>query len=1181
MSNRLIVTSRGFQKTIAALTSVATLLTLSGFVAFAPLVASAAAPADYGLHEGDRITANNTSGDPDIYIINDWGYKRLILSPTIAQFYPFLGTWPTQFLANTHQVSPATRDAFGYSGLFQVYNDNGTLADPKVWAYEFTGEDTGVIHWVNMTGDQAVAQDPQFFRKVFHINAPEFNWFTKSSVNYTSVSQIMTYSRTPGSTPTPTSTPTNGPVSVSLSPDNPAAGTVVAGQGIADLLHVRVSNPSASAVAVTSLKFQKLGIAGDSTFSNVYIYQVNGARLTDAVTPSSGIVSINGGTSSTNVVSVPAYGYVDLAIRSDIANSTSGLTVGMMLTQINGMAVSLSGNVFTIAAKPSDLSTAQFVAGSILPATGSTDPLHDSVVWQDTLTVSNKNVSLKSFALRQINSINNTDVSNFRLYVDGTLVATVANLDSNGYATFMPANGATILTGSRTIKVLADITGGTSRKLQMSLRASADVNLVDSNYGVNVTATLDTGNFPLNAGTLTINSGSIVVQKDVSSPSGNVVKGTSDAVLGRWLFTAYGEPTKVSTLITGLRLTNGSTPFVLGTSALRNGRVMAYPVGNPAAAQQFGSTTNLLYSNSASTSYTTNLTITPGSPMIVEVRADLYDNGDASDYTQATTTATATLYGTSSATNGQGMVSLVTSAVPSAIVAANQLTVQAGSMSISKYANFTNQTITTPRTGALIGDFVITGSTNEAVNVNTLVLDLTVGGSADLGDLSNVYLKWNGVPTSIKSTVGTGTSTTSSDQTYSVSSQLAVNGSVHVQVYADIGSRSSGTYQAKLEVQGTTVNSAQTVQTKSDGTSGTSGSVFSGQVMTIGSGNISSAVDAGSPIAANVTANKTYDVAKFNFIATNDTFNITEVQLKTLASSSDAGYGSVILKKADGTVLGSLPWTAATSVNSTATFGGLTGLTVNANDPNGLTLTAAVTSANVGVNAATSGLDVGITLNYFKNTNSGGTLSTDNNDRSGSHQYLYNSIPVVTAVSLPSTLLVGGTTTLSKFNVVGSGGTVGWNRILLTVAKGTNPNIASSGMQLFEDGVDISSNVTFGTHGLATGYTSGWIVLKANNSASEFQIPTSGHTYELKANVTNVTTSGDAINVTFTQPSSHIKMTTAASASFANGNDTASSSLDWTDRTDTNETGGHATTTSDWQNDYLIKSLPFTQAQTK
>ena len=59
---------------------------------------------------------------------------------------------------------------------------------------ETTGEDTGKLHWVNTTGEQAVADDPSFFKKVFCVNTKELNWYPKGA-DYTSVNQIPDYTR--------------------------------------------------------------------------------------------------------------------------------------------------------------------------------------------------------------------------------------------------------------------------------------------------------------------------------------------------------------------------------------------------------------------------------------------------------------------------------------------------------------------------------------------------------------------------------------------------------------------------------------------------------------------------------------------------------------------------------------------------------------------------------------------------------------------------------------------------------------------------------------------------------------------------------------------------------------------------------------------------------------------------
>lgn len=123
----------------------------------------------YGLKEGDLIRAV-AAGDPDVFILNSAGYKRLFLNPTILLLYPKLGGW-----SRVKPVTAAVRDSFPTSGLFRSC---GT-GDSKVYGAEITGEDTGFLHWINTSGPQAVSDDQHFFKKVFCINEDEVNWFPK------------------------------------------------------------------------------------------------------------------------------------------------------------------------------------------------------------------------------------------------------------------------------------------------------------------------------------------------------------------------------------------------------------------------------------------------------------------------------------------------------------------------------------------------------------------------------------------------------------------------------------------------------------------------------------------------------------------------------------------------------------------------------------------------------------------------------------------------------------------------------------------------------------------------------------------------------------------------------------------------------------------------------------------
>ncbi len=139
---------------------------------------------DYlGLREGDIIGSTNLS-DPDIYIINDFGFKRLFLSPTIFGFYGHLK------FPNVKKIDDAVLDKIPTSGLFRNCETN----DRKVYALEVSGEDTAVLRWVNISGDTAVTEDHDFFGKVFCVNSREFSWYSKGQA-YTALSQTPVYVR--------------------------------------------------------------------------------------------------------------------------------------------------------------------------------------------------------------------------------------------------------------------------------------------------------------------------------------------------------------------------------------------------------------------------------------------------------------------------------------------------------------------------------------------------------------------------------------------------------------------------------------------------------------------------------------------------------------------------------------------------------------------------------------------------------------------------------------------------------------------------------------------------------------------------------------------------------------------------------------------------------------------------
>ncbi|MEK7615713.1 MAG: hypothetical protein AAB420_00725 [Patescibacteria group bacterium] len=104
-------------------------------------------PEQFGLHEGDFIRAE---GDKDIYIINQFGYKRIVLSPQICLQYGHLGA--RGCFSAVKMVTPAIRDAFKTSPFYS----NGETKDGKVYQLIETGEDSAYLQLVTHVLDNTV-----------------------------------------------------------------------------------------------------------------------------------------------------------------------------------------------------------------------------------------------------------------------------------------------------------------------------------------------------------------------------------------------------------------------------------------------------------------------------------------------------------------------------------------------------------------------------------------------------------------------------------------------------------------------------------------------------------------------------------------------------------------------------------------------------------------------------------------------------------------------------------------------------------------------------------------------------------------------------------------------------------------------------------------------------------------
>ncbi len=1041
--------------------------------------------------------------------------------------------------------------------------------------------------------------------------------------------------------------PTGAGLSVALASNNPASGTVVAGQAQAPLARLVFTNGDNAEVKVTTLRLMRGGVSSDSALSNVYLFD-GAVRLTDAASVSAGVIGFN---DSMGLFTIPAYSSKTITVAADILSTLTGGTVSVSLnsssditansSSIKGM-YPLYGNTMSIVANNNNLATAYFsvnngtsgLDGSYNPdvtpagtsSTSGIDPQNDYPVWYTNLNVniSNGTVRMSRFALREVGSINYSDLQNFRLYVDGIQVGSaVQSLDANGYVTFdLSSSPVSMQSGARQIKMLADITGGSSRYFSFQLKTSADITLTDGQYNVNIAPTYNNGSATTTTFTALrscwyntgsayqcyINSGATTTTKTSDSPSGDVVNSASGQLLGKWTLKSNGERIKVDTLkayvLFGNTVATGDDTESATSTTLRNAALYANGV-------QIGNTANLATVTSTyvgSVTPTTfnlgsSLIVDPSTPVTLELKADIYDNAGSNNDIDATDTLQAKLYVGSG--NGQGMVSSTTSNVPTATTAANQLTVAAGGLTLSQYTAYTAQTIVAPQTNFKLAHFTLSASTTDTVNVSTIEADLDYVSAF----VTNLYVKIGDYMTTTKATV-------SAANTWSVNYALPAGNIVDVTVYGDLSSSavcpSGNPCNASVLVSGTTANSATSVTGPSNGSAAT------GQSIVVGTASFTGTVDGSTPLAGAVAGNQLVAGAKFKLTALYDSYTVTEAKVQ--AKDDNNSNNGAVIKSAtltDGINSYTVPFDSANN------YFYFTGMSIPVTANSNKVLTVNLDLSNPVADTSTTGQNVKLTLYGLKALNSQGEVKADGtgitgsgitlSNAAGNHMYVYRSVPTFTKLAVTgqgTNLKAGSEIVLYRFTAgADAKGPVALKQIKFTVTVADDPAADTSPVlgtfKFFRTAsgseTDISDYVHITGNGSTDLEASDTIVEGGSTYAyvifdTEETIPAGQtYTYELRATpsgfagsttdadsvATSVavdsapadTTAGYDVTEPYLSAASAYNIYTLHSAQNGGGSDTAENVI-WSDNSALSHDWTYSASSADWFGGYLIKSLP-------
>jgi hypothetical protein len=607
------------------------------------------------------------------------------------------------------------------------------------------------------------------------ITAPTGNVFagTRGLLNEVCSGTVSTNTGNTGNTGNTTTT--TGPVSAMLSASQPM-GMLVQLQSGARLADVTLTGNG----SVTAVQLQRIGVSADATLTNVYLYDGN-VRITDAASVSTG------GYINFNLISSPiaVNGSRTITVRADIANNTSGQSVGVKLNSITaGGSVSSFTNVIGNSLQIGSVATAAVNFSTITTTNTTVDAGTVAYnVWSGVAGVSTRDVNLRAATFKFVGSAPVDALANMALYVDGTKVAgpSMINAANNNKVTFDLGNTPFLLkTGSHTIDVRADIVKGSNRTITMSVENVADLMLEDSNLlDVNVSATVVSAALTQSNSTyrqITVNKGSVTTNVDPSFSANKVTGGATNVPVGQFTLKAYGEDVKVQTLNVTFATTTGVTTLNNVTLYVNGGQV--------GTAQNFLGTGALTYNLGSSMVIPANTTVT------LTVKADIVNSSNAA-YTSGSVAAK--IGGVPN--NGQGMSSNELTDVASSVVTGNTLTVSSGAGAFARTAGFTAVTTAPNMAGVKIGSFTIQANSAEAIKVNSVGVLPTVATYA-ITNISNLTLKTGS--TVLGTPVGnpaTGTTTFSfSDVT------IPANTTMTFDVYADIGGATSGSVTTDMAV---------------------------------------------------------------------------------------------------------------------------------------------------------------------------------------------------------------------------------------------------------------------------------------------------------------------------------------------------------------------------------------------
>lgn len=1082
--------------------------------------------------------------DPKVYAVEPGGKLRSIPSEAVAT---------TLYGNNWARMVSDVSDAFWF-----WYDKTNTtpLSDKHTTGSLVKYANSNNVYYIDGTSKRLVSEAGMTANK-FDM---DYVLTIADTITYTDGTQVTGAEEGlfPIASGTTTAPATLGALSVALSASNPVSATVISdsvetAQSMVPFLAVNLTASSAGDVKVTKMIFERTGISADEDVPNLYLFDGT-TKLSDAGSISTKVLTFND-TDSYGIITIPAGTTKTIMLKGDLKLALgASKQIGFNLTSVVSNAAStvasypVVGNLM-VTASATDLGYAKM--GTTAIPTDDTDVNSnekDFEAFKVVLTANDQDMQLEGLRLTQIGSVSNGDLTNFKLQVGGTTLAT-SELNGNNELYFDLSATPYVLTkgNSKTFSLRVDIAKGSTRTFQFAVQNSSDIVMKDKGYNV-YTQTFKDGSLTWSALKsayhYTISSGTLSTTKDNTSPSGTIVTNATNVKLATFKFEATGEDVKVKSL---------DLQAYSAASAVNSGvqNVKVYYDG-----VQVGNTKNLTVGSATTTasvnfSFGSSMVLPAGTPKLVEIYAD------------TKTAAGATLGSTGSiqvnilaGTDAQGVVSLNTVTVGA--VSGNALALSTSALSMAKNASFGSNYLTSPASAAKIASFTMTAGATEGIAVDNIYIS-----GVTSGQISNLTLKYGDTVLATKPTLpSSGTTTIGMGSNLS----LAAGQSKIIDVYADVKSGITS-YAVTTVVAGdgtTNITNTSAVST---------GAPL--QTMTIAAGSVTVSAASSKPDADIVIGAMTSLVNAVEFTALNEAMTITNLRITSAGTAGAVAAVVLEYPKEDGTTgtaTGYLDGSGYATFSNLAMYvpkNGTAVLSIKAQLSSLLDSSTNLSGSTVILTVPDLSANTTPSIFTILGKTSGTSLYATGtaSAMTGSTMILRATRPTITIVALPSTLLTDGTQVLSKFKIAADAtNDISWQKIVFSYTSSTGVSVTDNTINLYKEG---SSTKLFTADTLDLTPATKIITFIATNE----QTITKGtsQVYELKGDIT-----GSASDTSF---STRIGGTNAAAGavttSIYSDVTTTEGRFLWSDRS----AAPHVSGSADWCDSNYVKSLP-TDSQT-